>query len=131
MFLVILEVTSSIHTLMQNPNDRDAVVGLPKIDHVMLGRAPPVTWSDIGAALPLLWGVGKLGAHGFDAECVVVRLLLAPLFVSVTPNVSHIALGRRGKAIFRHFPHSSGAGNPRSQRAAVRRSVLPQSAPDG
>lgn len=117
--------------LMQDPNDRNAVVGLLKIDHVKLGRAPSVTWPDIGAALTLLWGVGKLGAHGFDAECVMVRLLLAPLLVGVTPNVSHIALARRTKTIFRHFPHSSGAGNPRNQRAAVRRSVLPRSAPDG
>ena len=94
-FLVILKVTSSIHALMQDPNDLNAVVGLLKIDHVKLGRAPSVTWPDIGAALTLLWGVGKLGAHGFDAECVMVRLLLAPLLVGVTPNVSHIALGRR------------------------------------
>ncbi|WP_201766663.1 hypothetical protein [Sphingobium quisquiliarum] len=62
-FLVILKVTSSIHTLMQDPNDRNAVVGLLKIDHVMLGRTPSLTWTDIGAALTLLWGVGKLGAQ--------------------------------------------------------------------
>ena len=60
------EMTKHIHPLMKNPNHRDSVIGRSKIDDVIFNAAPPIAWSDIGAALRPLRGFGQIGTGGFD-----------------------------------------------------------------
>nr|WP_255308950.1 hypothetical protein [Sphingobium fuliginis] len=72
-----------------------------------------------GAALPLLEGVGQLGTYSFETKGAAIRLLLAPLLINVMPDVRQIALGRRAETMFKHYPHSSGAGNRQHQKAAL------------
>ena len=40
-------------------------------------------------------------------------------------DVRQIPLGRRTETIFRHFPHSSGAGSRQNRKAAASLSVRP------
>ncbi len=51
-------MASRIHTLMQDADDRDTVAGRPEIDNMLLDTAPSIVWSDVGAALRLLRGLG-------------------------------------------------------------------------
>ena len=53
-----LEVPDCIHPLMQNTDNRDAILGRPEIDDMMLSATPPIAWPDMGAILSLLGSLG-------------------------------------------------------------------------
>jgi hypothetical protein len=97
-----LQVTSSIHALMQDTDDGDAVTGQPKINDVLLDTAPSIVWSDVGTALRLLRGFSQISASGFDKVGVAHRLGQAPMRHGMVEHPIKVTLRPRAKPVFSH-----------------------------
>ena len=67
-----------VHALMQNADDRDAIVRLSEIDDVLLDAASPIAGPYSRTAWRTLWSLSQLGAHGFDAIRVTQSLFQTP-----------------------------------------------------
>lgn len=59
-------MSPSIHPLVQNPHNSDAVTRHLEIDDMLLNAAPPVPRSDRVATRRPLRRFGQIGAGGFD-----------------------------------------------------------------
>jgi hypothetical protein len=93
---------SSIHALMQDTDDGDAVTGQPKINDVLLDTAPSIAWSDVGTALRLLRGFSQISVSGFDKVGVAHRLGQAPMRHGMVEHPIKVTLRPRAKPVFSH-----------------------------
>ena len=91
-----------VHALMQNPDNNNAVAREPKIDDVLLNAAPPITRTNSGAPLRLLWSVGQIGTGGFDNIGVTQGLRQAPLRYAKIEYPIKIALRTRTEPSLSH-----------------------------
>lgn len=97
-----LQGTSSIHALMQDSDDGDAVTRRPKIDDMLLDTAPPIARPNVGAALRLLWRFRQIGAGGFDKIGVAHSLGQTPMGRGIVEHPVNIALRPGTEPIFSH-----------------------------
>lgn len=85
------KVAGSVHALIQNTNDSDAVAGRSKIDDMLLDATPPIARSNVGTALRMLWRLGQIRAGRFDEVGVAHSLGYAPMRYAIVEHPVEVA----------------------------------------
>ncbi len=67
-------MTDRIHTLVQDADDGDAVIGRQEVDDMLPDAAPSIAGTDAGAALRLLQRFGQIDAGRFNMVDIAYRL---------------------------------------------------------
>ena len=98
----LLQMAQSIHAVMQDANDGNAVRGDAKINHVPLNIVAAIAGPDMIASRGNHWRACQLAKGGGQHVDVPVGLPRTPLPASVAPDIFQVMFGCRGKAIFSH-----------------------------
>lgn len=108
-FACALQVPWCIHTLVQNPNDGNPVVGQAKVNHVPLNTPPAIASPDVFTGRRCLGCIGQLGKSVRESVDVALGLLDAPLSSRITPDRLQVAFSGWRQAIFSHARPASFA----------------------
>ena len=96
------QVAWSIHTVMQDTNDRYAVRRDAKVKHVPLNISATIARPNVVTCRGYLGRLRQFGKGRRQGVDVTVGLLHAPLLSGMSPDRFKVALGGGGKAIFSH-----------------------------
>lgn len=92
----------SIHAVMQDANDGNAVSRDAKVNHVSVNAPATIARPDVVTGRCSLGGLRQLGKGRYQGVDVAIGLFCAPLLVGVSPDAFKVTLGGGNKAIFSH-----------------------------
>lgn len=92
----------SIHAVMQDANDGNAVSRDAKVNHVSVNTPATIARPDVVAGRYSLGGLRQLGKGRYQGVDVAIGLFYTPLLAGVSPDAFKVALGGGDKAVFSH-----------------------------